>query len=50
MTKFPHDQFAKQYLEELLTPLGKVETSRDVPGEVRQIDDVWFAPTPQPAL
>jgi hypothetical protein len=48
MTKFPHDQFAKQYLEELLTPLGKVETSRDVPGEVRQID-VWFAPTPQPA-
>ncbi|MGC1394988.1 MAG: hypothetical protein WA828_11975 [Coleofasciculaceae cyanobacterium] len=47
MTRFVHDQFAKQYLEELLTPLGKVETSRDVPGEVRQID-VWFAPTPQP--
>lgn len=30
MTRQPHDQFAKEYLEELLTPLGKVETSRDV--------------------
>jgi hypothetical protein len=46
MTVFPYDQFAKQYLAELLTPLGEVETSRDVPGEVRQID-VWFAPAPR---
>ena len=48
MTQFPHDQFAKDYLKELLAPLGNVETSRDVAAEVRQID-VWFAPTPQPA-
>ncbi|ACK74176.1 conserved hypothetical protein (plasmid) [Gloeothece citriformis PCC 7424] len=46
MTRQPHDQFAKEYLEELLTPLGKVETSRDVKSEVREID-VWFVPTPE---
>jgi hypothetical protein len=45
MTRFPHDQFAKDYLKELLTPLGEVETSRDVAGEVRSID-VWFTPAP----
>ncbi len=45
MTRFPHDQFAKDYLKELLTPLGTVETSRDVTSEVREID-VWFAPNP----
>jgi hypothetical protein len=44
MTRFVHDQFAKQYLKELLTPMGQVETSRDMAGEVRQID-VWFAPS-----
>ena len=44
MTRFPHDQFAKEYLKELLSPLGEVKTSLDVPGEVRQID-VWFTPT-----
>ncbi|MEQ8466255.1 hypothetical protein [Coleofasciculus sp. E1-EBD-02] len=48
MTRQPHDQFAKQYLEELLAPLGTVETSRDVPSEVRQID-VWFVPAPSPS-
>lgn len=31
----------------MLAPLGEVETSRDVVGEVREID-VWFAPNPQP--
>ncbi len=45
MTIFPHDQFAKQYLKELLSPLGEVETSRKVSGEVREID-VWFVPAP----
>ncbi|MEG3842661.1 flagellar assembly protein H [Microcoleus sp. herbarium14] len=44
MTKFPHDQFAKEYLQELLSPLGKVETSKNVTAEVREID-VWFQPT-----
>jgi hypothetical protein len=48
MTRFVHDQFAKQYLKELLTPMGQVETSRDRLGEVRKID-VWFAPSSPPA-
>jgi len=48
MTRQPHDQFAKQYLAELLAPLGEVNISREVSGETRQID-VWFAPAPQPA-
>ncbi len=49
MTKFPYDRFAKDYLQELLSPLGAVETSRDVAGEVREID-VYFAPSPQPQI
>lgn len=49
MTRFPHDQFAKDYLKELLSPLGDVQAPREVPGEVRQID-VWFAPIAQPTL
>lgn len=47
MTRQPHDQFAKLYLAELLAPLGSVEVSREVTGEVRQVD-VWFAPAPEP--
>ena len=47
MTRFIHDQFAKQYLTELLTPYGQVETSKDITAEVRQID-VLFIPYPQP--
>ena len=43
MTRFIHDQFAKQYLSELLSPLGIVETSKDVHPEVRQID-LLFTP------
>ncbi len=46
MTRFPYDQFAKDYLKELLQPLGKVESSRKVPAEIREID-VYFAPSPQ---
>lgn len=38
MNRQPHDQFAKEYLEELLTSLGEVETSKDVKSEVREID------------
>jgi len=47
MTRFIHDQFAKQYLIELLTPYGQVETSKDITAEVRQID-VLFIPSTQP--
>ncbi|MFB2839789.1 hypothetical protein [Floridanema evergladense] len=43
MTVFPYDQFAKDYLKELLSPLGEVETSRSIGSEVREID-VLFTP------
>lgn len=46
MTRFIHDQFAKDYLEELLKPYGKVEAPSRVAGEVREID-VLFTPFPQ---
>jgi hypothetical protein len=46
MTRFPYDQFAKDYLKELLQPLGEVETSRKVPAEIREID-VFFVPSSQ---
>ncbi len=35
----------KQYLEELLSPFGKVEVSREVTDEVRQVD-ILFSPAP----
>ncbi|MDJ1181327.1 hypothetical protein PJF56_20910 [Roseofilum sp. BLCC_M91] len=47
MTRQPHDQFAKQYLKELLEPLGTVEISREIPGETLQID-LMFDPSPEP--
>ncbi|WP_371411492.1 hypothetical protein [Nostoc linckia] len=48
MTRFIHDQFAKDYLEQLLTPYGEVQAPRRVSGEVRQID-VYFIPKSQPS-
>jgi hypothetical protein len=47
MTRFPHDQFAKDYLEQLLSPIGNVQTSRNIAGEVREVD-VLFIPTASP--
>jgi Domain of unknown function (DUF4351) len=46
MTRFRFDQFSKQYLGELLTPLGEVTIGKELLGEARQID-VWFVPNPQ---
>jgi hypothetical protein len=46
MTRFIHDQFAKDYLEELLKNCGKVEAPMRVAGEVREID-VYFSPYPE---
>ena len=46
MTRFRFDQFSKQYLEELLAPLGEVTIGKELLGEARQID-VWFVPNPQ---
>ncbi|WP_204106700.1 MULTISPECIES: hypothetical protein [Spirulina sp. CCY15215] len=48
MTQKPHDQFAKQYLEGLLAPLGKVKIGQEVSPEVRQVD-VYFSPLPTPS-
>jgi len=44
VTQLIHDQFAKEYLSELLSPLGIVETSKEVRPEVRQID-LLFTPS-----
>jgi hypothetical protein len=46
MTRFIHDQFAKDYLEELLKPYGEVQAPSRVAGEVREID-VFFMPSGQ---
>jgi Domain of unknown function (DUF4351) len=42
MSQFPHDQFAKDLLESLLSPFGKVETDRKIGSEVREIDVCFF--------
>lgn len=44
MTRFIHDQFAKDYLAELLSPLGVVNPNRGVNSEVREVD-VYFTPS-----
>ncbi|MCC2692873.1 hypothetical protein [Nodularia sp. LEGE 04288] len=46
MSTKPHDQFAKQFLEELLAPLGEVRTNQEVRDETRFVD-VLFTPAPQ---
>ncbi len=46
MTRFVHDQFAKDYLEELLKPYGDVKSSEKVSGEIKEID-VLFTPSAQ---
>jgi hypothetical protein len=43
MTQIPFDQLAKEFLQELLIPLGQVERSFEVPGEPKFID-VWYQP------
>ncbi|QSV67465.1 MAG: DUF4351 domain-containing protein [Aphanizomenon flos-aquae DEX188] len=45
MTRFIHNQFAKDYLEELLKPYGEVQAASQVAGEIREID-VLFTPFP----
>jgi hypothetical protein len=43
MTRLIHDRFAKDYLSEILAPLGAVSPGREISSEVRQID-VYFTP------
>jgi hypothetical protein len=50
MSQFPHDQFAKDLLESLLSPFGKVETDRKISGEVREIDVCFFPHSEVPNL
>jgi len=50
--KNPHDSFAKNYLEELLSPLGKVTASREIKDEPNQFDVLFIpysSPSPLPA-
>ncbi len=44
MTIFAHDEFAKGFLEALLSPFGKVEPSSKIAAEVREVD-VYFIPS-----
>ncbi|MFN6513922.1 MAG: DUF4351 domain-containing protein [Nostoc sp. CreGUA01] len=46
MTRFIHDQFAKDYLEELLKDYGEVKASEKISGEIKEID-VLFTPFQQ---
>ena len=39
MTRQIHDQFAKDYLEELLTPLGTIKKSKKVKSEIQEIGE-----------
>lgn len=43
MTRFIYDQFAKQYLEELLSPFGTVETGKTIAAEVQEVDVLFIA-------
>ncbi len=47
MTRNKFDQFSKEFLEELLSPLGTVEKSFEVLGTSRLVD-LYFAPASQP--
>src|SRR5690349_20648536 len=42
MTRFIHDQFAKDYLEELLSPYGEIQAPQRVAGETRQSETLWL--------
>jgi hypothetical protein len=49
MTRKIHDLFGKDYLKELLSPLGQVDISREVTDEARQID-ILFLPFAVPTV
>jgi hypothetical protein len=44
MTKFPYDEFAKDFLEVLLSPFGRVDPAYKIAAEVREVD-VYFVPS-----
>jgi hypothetical protein len=55
MTRLHHDEFAKGFLESLLSPFGQVQTSFKISAEVREIDvyfqhDATIQPIPELGL
>jgi hypothetical protein len=47
-TRTPHDNFAKNYLKELLYPLGTVEIAREISDEPNEVD-ILFIPHSSPS-
>jgi hypothetical protein len=47
MSQFPHDDFAKNLLESLLSPFGDVDKSYTISSETREVD-VYFRPRSVP--
>jgi hypothetical protein len=47
MAQNPFDQLAKQYLEDILSPIGQVTCNLEIPGESKFVD-VFFNPTQPP--
>jgi hypothetical protein len=43
MSQFPHDDFAKNFLDSLLSPYGLVQSSYKISSEVRYVD-IYFQP------
>jgi hypothetical protein len=43
MSQFPHDDFAKDFLNSLLSPFGLIQPSYKISGEVRYVD-LYFQP------
>jgi Domain of unknown function (DUF4351) len=43
MSQFPHDDFAKNFLDSLLSPFGLVQPSHKIVSEVRYVD-IYFQP------
>jgi hypothetical protein len=46
MTQFRHDEFAKSYLTELLSTIGKATPNKSIRSESREAD-LWFEPNPK---
>jgi hypothetical protein len=46
MTRTPHDSFAKEWMQEVLTDFGEIEIEKQIAGEVRKID-LYFCPYPE---
>jgi hypothetical protein len=48
MTRTPHDQFAKNFLKDLVEGYGNAEVGYEVAAEVREVD-FYFIPSPEMA-